>query len=122
VVKQPTFGTLMFFRAFVKGDDIATAVKGIKAKARVYPLSAAASPPPSIFVNISGLQFNTVHANTFLFYDEINAVIQHEPADAFNPEIVGVLASIGIKKGKPPQGPMQATATALECSTLALFS
>ncbi len=35
------------------------------------------------------------------FYEELNAVIQHEPADAFNTELVGVLASIGIKKGQP---------------------
>jgi hypothetical protein len=28
-------------------------------------------------------------------------VIQYEPADAFNPELVGLFASIGIKKGKP---------------------
>jgi len=28
-------------------------------------------------------------------------VIQYEPADAFNPELVGLFASIGIKKGQP---------------------
>jgi hypothetical protein len=28
-------------------------------------------------------------------------VIQYEPADAFNPELVGLFASIGIKKGEP---------------------
>jgi hypothetical protein len=28
-------------------------------------------------------------------------VVQYEPADAFNPEIVGLFASIGIKKGQP---------------------
>ena len=28
-------------------------------------------------------------------------MIQYEPADAFNPELVGLFASIGIKKGKP---------------------
>ncbi len=35
------------------------------------------------------------------YYDELNAVIQYEPADAFDPELVGQFASIGIKKGKP---------------------
>ena len=28
-------------------------------------------------------------------------MIQHEPADAFDPEIVGLFAAIGIKKGQP---------------------
>jgi hypothetical protein len=101
VVKSSTYGNLMFFRAFVKNGDIAAAAKGVKDKARVYPLSAAADPPPPAFVNISGLQFNSIHANNFHFYEELNTVVQHEPADAFDPEIVGLFASIGIKKDKP---------------------
>jgi hypothetical protein len=76
-------------------------VRGVKANARVYPLSAAANPPAQAFVNVSGKQFNTVHANTFHFYEELNAVIQNEPDDAFDPETVGLFAAIGIKKGRP---------------------
>lgn len=101
VAKSPTYGNLVFYRAFVKDDNIAAASDGVKAKARIYPLSAAGSPPQQAFINLSGEQFNTVHANTFHFYEEINEVIQQEPADAFDPEIVGLFASIGIKKGKP---------------------
>ena len=101
VAKPTTYSNLMFYRAFVQGGDIAAAANGVKAKARIYPLSAASNPPPQAFVNLSGMQFNTIHANDFHFYEEINAVIQHEPADAFDPEIVGLFAAIGIKKGKP---------------------
>jgi hypothetical protein len=101
IAKSPTYSNLVFYRAFVKEGNIAAASSGVKAKARIYPLSAAGSPPQQVFVNLSGKQFNTVHANTFHFYEEINEVIQHEPADAFDPEIVGMFASIGIKKGKP---------------------
>lgn len=113
VAKPRTYGNLVFYRAFVKGDDIVAAAKGVKAKARVYPLSAAANPPQQSFINLSGKQFNTVHANTFRFYEEINSVIQHEPGDAFDPEIVGLFASIGIKKGKPfaPDARMKAILT-----------
>ena len=35
-----------------------------------------------------------------ILFEEMNEVIQYEPADAFNAELVGVFASIGIKKGK----------------------
>lgn len=101
IVKSSTYGNLIFYRAFVKDGDIAAAANGVKAKARVYPLSAAGSPPPPAIVDLSGVQFNTVHANTFHFYEELNEVIQHEPADAFDPELVGLFAAIGIKKGKP---------------------
>lgn len=101
VAKSPTYSNLLFYRAFVKDDNISAAANGVRAKARIYPLSAAGRPPQQVFLNLSGKQFNTVHANTFHFYEEINQVIQHEPGDAFDPEIVGLLASIGIKKGKP---------------------
>jgi hypothetical protein len=101
VVKPQTFSNLVFYRAFVQAGDIAAAASSVKANARIYPLSVASHPPPQAFVDLSGKQFNTIHANTFHFYEEINAVIQHEPGDAFDPEIVGLFAAIGIKKDKP---------------------
>ncbi|KQY03695.1 hypothetical protein ASE23_12915 [Rhizobium sp. Root73] len=113
VAKPPTNTNLVFYRAFVKDGDIAAAVKNVKANARVYPLSAAKEPPETMFVNTSGKQLNTIHANDFHFYEELNSVIQSEPGDAFDPEIVGLLASIGIKKGKPfaPDARMKAILT-----------
>lgn len=101
ITKSTTNTNLVLYRAFVKDGDIAAAVKNVKDNARIYPLSAAKTPPETTFINISGKQFNTIHANDFHFYEELNSVIQSEPADAFDPEIVGLLASIGIKKGKP---------------------
>ncbi|NTS31916.1 DUF1254 domain-containing protein [Phyllobacterium sp. BT25] len=113
VTRTPTFTNLIFYRAFVKDGDIAGAVKSVKAHARVYPLATAENPPETIFVNSSGKQFNTIHSNDFEFYEEINEVIQAEPGDAFDPEIVGLFASIGIKKGKPfaPDARMKAILT-----------
>jgi hypothetical protein len=35
------------------------------------------------------------------FFEEVNEVIQEEPADAIDPETLGLLASIGIEKGTP---------------------
>jgi hypothetical protein len=101
VVKSKTYTNLIFYRAFVKDGDLVAAANGVKAKARLYPLSAADRPPPQVITNLSGRQYNTIHANDFHFYEEINAVVQHEPPDAFDPEIVGLFASIGIKKGMP---------------------
>src|SRR3984885_10742644 len=101
IAKSLTFSNLIFYRAFVQGGDIAAAANGVKVGARIYSLSAATNPPTQAFVDLSGKQFNTIHANDFHFYEEINTVIQHEPADAFDPEIVGLFASIGIKKGQP---------------------
>jgi hypothetical protein len=101
VAKSPSYRNLLFFRAFVKGDDFAGTANALKAKFRMYPLAQAANPPQQQFVNFSGKQVNTVHANDFHFYEELNAVIQYEPADSFDPELVGLFPSIGIKKGQP---------------------
>jgi hypothetical protein len=101
VVKPRTNRLLVFFRAFVEGGNIATAVNGVKMNARVYPLSAVQNAPATVFVNTSGKQFNTISANTFEFYEELNGVVQNEPADFVSPETVGLFAAIGIKKGQP---------------------
>ncbi len=47
------------------------------------------------FINVSGKEFNTVHANDFHFYEEVNSVVQYEPNEAYSPEILGTLAAIG---------------------------
>ena len=73
----------------MQDSDLAAIVKNVKANAAMYPLSAAANPPPQKFVNISGMQFNTVHANDFTFYEELNEVVQHEPADFLESEVGG---------------------------------
>jgi len=78
-------------------------VAGVKGKARLYPLAQAGNPPPNVFVNSSGRKFNTIHSNDFSFYEELDAVVQHEPDGAFDPETTGVWAAIGIKKGRPFQ-------------------
>lgn len=101
VTKTPTYSNLILYRAFVENGDIPATVRQVKEHARVYRFSEADNPPQTSFVDISGKKFNTVHANDFKFYEEINEVIQHEPGNAFDPEIVGLFASIGIKKGKP---------------------
>lgn len=100
-VRSSTYRNLLFFRAFVKDGDLAGTAAALKKTFRAYPLAAASNPPEQRFHNLSGKQINTVHANDFTFFEELNAVIQYEPADAFDPELVGLFAAIGIKKGRP---------------------
>ncbi len=101
VANPRTNRLLVFYRAFVEKGDIAGAVTGVKAKAGVFPLSRAAAPPAANVVNISGLKFNTISANDFSYYEELNAVVQNEPADWVDPDTVGLYAAIGIRKGQP---------------------
>ncbi|MCH8086109.1 MAG: DUF1254 domain-containing protein [Thaumarchaeota archaeon] len=73
----------------------------MKSKMKVYPLAKAKNPPKTEFIDISGLSYNTISPNDFSFYEDLNQLIQKEPIDALDPEPRGLVASIGIVKGKP---------------------
>jgi hypothetical protein len=116
-VQKPATNTLLlFFRAFVKDGDIQGAVDHVKQGTNLHPLHATTEtgePPKAEFVNTSGLQFNTISANDFSFFEELNEVVQAEPADWVDPDTVGLFASIGIVKGQPfaPDDRMKAILT-----------
>jgi hypothetical protein len=101
VIRTKTNLHWVFARAFVSEAGIEAAVTGVKAGMKVYLLSEAKDPPEETFVNFSGAKMNTIHANDLSFFDELNAIVQNEPSDAFDPEIAGLLASIGIRKDTP---------------------
>lgn len=102
--KPETNTLLVFFRAFVKDGDVASAVKHVKEGAKLYHLGAlteSGEPPETDWVDTSGMKFNTISANDFSFFDELNQVVQAEPADFVDPDVVGLYAAIGIRKGQP---------------------
>jgi len=101
VFRSATFGNLFFWRGFLVNGDPRPAVENTRRFAKVYPLAQAANPPAMKFVDVSGVPFNTIHANDFSFFEEIDHLVQEEPAAALNPETLGLLAAIGIEKGKP---------------------
>jgi hypothetical protein len=101
LARPRTYKVWFGVRDFSVAGDTAPAVEAFKKYWGVYPLTQEANPPPMKFINGSGLYFNTIHANTFQFYEEITAVIQQKPSDSADPEILGQLAAIGIVKGKP---------------------
>lgn len=100
VVQSPTYQNIVFWRGFLQNGDPKPAVESIKANTNMYLLSQAENPPKPVFIDWSGRRFNTVHANDFKFYEELNEVIQYEPSEAFEPQILGIFKSIGIEKGK----------------------
>ena len=99
--KSRTFNNWFGTRGFQVNGDPKPGVDAIKQQLRIYPLADAANPPATNFVNVSGKAFNTIHAMDASFFEEVNEVIQEEPADAIDPETLGLLASIGIEKGTP---------------------
>jgi hypothetical protein len=89
------------WRGFLVNGDPKPGVESFKKNTRVYPLAQIQNPPEQSFVNTSGMEFNTIHANDFHFFEEVNIAIQEEPEGSGDPEILGRLAAIGIRKGQP---------------------
>ena len=65
------------------------------------PLGAAAEAPETRFVEASGMPINTLFPNDFSFWEVVNELVQQEPPDAGDPELLGLLAAVGIVHGKP---------------------
>jgi hypothetical protein len=101
VLRSRTFGNLGGFRGFLVNGDPRPSVESIKQHFRVYPLARAANPPAMHFVNISGAAFNMIPTNDARFFDEVAAIVQEERQEAVDPETRGLLAAIGIQKGRP---------------------
>ena len=102
VAKSPSNINWLILRGFLddKGET-STAVNSFKNGLKIYPLSLATKPPRMEFKNLTDVLGNTIHANNFQFFYELNNVVQREPSSLFSPELLGILASIGIQKGKP---------------------
>ena len=113
VARTNTYGNWVVWRGFQVDGSTKPAIDATKAKFRIYPLSKKDAPPKMSFINVSGIPHNTIHRMDFGYWEELNETIQAEPATGLNPEIRGLLASIGIEKGKPfsPDSRMKAILT-----------
>ena len=101
VIKSATYRNWALLRILVLDGNLEAATQRFKEGYHCYPYAQSDNPPAQKFLDLTGKKFNTIHATDGHFYEELNAVVQYEPADAFNPELVGLFASIGIKKGNP---------------------
>lgn len=109
VVKSRTYGVWNMMRGFVR-DSVKDAADNIKNNLKVYPLAKVDNPPEMEFINMTGKKgYNTVPPNDFSFYEDLNTLIQEEPIDFLDPETRGLIAAIGIVKGKTfnPDGRMR---------------
>ena len=100
VVESPTFNVLFGLRGCKvdgKNDQAVALMKQLK----IYPLSRTDDPPPMKFLDGSGQQIDTVHTDTFEFYEQLADLVNEEPAEVFGPLERAHMASVGIEHGKP---------------------
>ena len=100
VVRPKTLWSWVMVRGST-AKGLEEAVKTMEGGIRVYPLDKAKNPPKTVFVNSTDMSYNTVSPNDFGFFEDLNQLIQKEPIESLDPETRGLVASIGIVKGKP---------------------
>ena len=114
VFKTNTYRHWILTRPYQMPDEsLEQTLTKFKETFKIYPLAEVKNPTPNEFKNISGLQYNTLHATNSQIYNELNEVIQYEPAFSGDPEMLGLAKSIGIEKGKEfkPDARMQGVLT-----------
>jgi hypothetical protein len=100
-----TYNVFLFFRTVMtqgdSGADPAPAV-ALAEQTRIYPLSAMEKDvEPMQFPNGSGQRVNMMYPTDSTYFDKLHEFVDYEPVEAIEPELRGVLASIGIIKDRP---------------------
>ena len=103
--RSSTYNVFLFFRTIMKkgqnGPDPAPAV-ALAEQTRVYPLWAVEKDvKPMAFPNGSGKRIDMMYPVDSTYWTKLKDFVDYEPVAAIDPELRGVLASIGIVKGQP---------------------
>jgi hypothetical protein len=101
--KSKTWKVIVFIRVVPMGGDIDKAIQAVST-VKIYPLATAKNPTTFNFINVSDkkmtLPILTWEGN-IEYWNQLHKVIQNETTlDEFRP-MLGMLASLGIEKGKP---------------------
>src|SRR5580704_13848712 len=90
-------------RSILKSDSDAD-VKGAVAygkRIRLYPLSQAANPPETVFIDAMGKVYDSTIPYDLKFFQSLDRFVQREPWLVRDKAMIDQLKSIGIEKGKP---------------------
>ena len=103
VLRPATFGGYALLRSNLKSHSDADVAKSVAygKKIKVYPLSQAANPPPTVFTDAANVVFDSTIRYDASFFTSLDRVVQSEPWLPRDRAMIDVLRSLGIEKGKP---------------------
>ncbi len=113
-LRPNTYGSYALVRSNLasRSDaDVAASVAYAK-QVKVYPLSQAANPPPTVFSDVGDTLFNSTIRYDASFFDHLDRIVQSEPWLDRDRAMIDPLRTLGIEKGKP-FAPDEATKAAL---------
>jgi hypothetical protein len=101
VLRSKGYRIWAMMRGFGEVGSGEQAVRWFNERLKIYPL--ATGRRKNIAVKASGLGINSLPSEDASAFEMLNEIIQHEPTELFNPEMLGRLATLGIEKGRPFQ-------------------
>jgi hypothetical protein len=102
-LQSDTFGGYMLFRSNLAShnpDDVAKSIAYGK-RLKVYPLSQAASPSPTVFTDVKDIDYDSTIRYDASFFEHLDHIVQSEPWLQRDRAMIDPLKSLGIEKGKP---------------------
>ncbi len=105
-----TYSSFALLRSNLKSHgeaDVAASIAYGK-RVKVYPLSAAANPPETVFTDVKDIDYDSTIRYDASYFVNLDRIVQSEPWIERDRTMIDQLRSIGIEKGKP-FAPSQAT-------------
>jgi hypothetical protein len=104
VFQSKTNNVFVFWRAFrdEKTGDASEAIALIE-KTKIYSLAKKDNPPTMVFPNGSGQPAEMVYPRDYSYFEGLAEFVQQEAIDSEDWSMRGMMASLGIEKGKPFQ-------------------
>jgi hypothetical protein len=101
VYRSPTNTAFVFLRAFYQDPkNLAPAVALIE-QSKIYPLNGKETARPMQFPDASGVPVDMLPIRDGSAFDELKKLVESEGTSLADSDGLGMLASIGIAKGKP---------------------
>ena len=99
--KSRTHNVFVFWRAFRDDAGDSKQAVALMEKTRIYPLSRKDNPPKMVFPNGTGKPADMLYPKDYRYFEGLADFINHETVDAEDGSMRGLMASLGIEKGKP---------------------
>ncbi|WP_245298463.1 DUF1254 domain-containing protein [Sinorhizobium sp. A49] len=98
-----TYGGYALLRSILNSGSDADLAKAVEygKRIKVYPLSQAANPPETVYVDANGILYDATIPYDIRFYEALDRVVQAEPWLQRDRAMIDTLRTIGIEKGKP---------------------
>jgi hypothetical protein len=100
---SPNFQSYALLRSILRSGSEADVAAGVAygKRIRLYPLSQASNPSPTVFVDAADVVFDSTIPYNLRFFQSLHRMIQTEPWLTRDKVMIDQLKSIGIEKGKP---------------------